>query len=261
MALSRYTSQVNALPKVAIVTGLAPASAAATLGLLANGFAVVAAGGAPSACRDAAAVAGGRRARPGASTDVTNAQSVRVLFDATKDFRAPRRFSTTPASARRRAARRADRRTMAGGGRRQPDGRVPVHAAGVPADEAAGPTGRPHHQQRVDFGVCAAAELGALYRQQARHHGVDAIHVARRPGLGHRLRPDRHRQCRHGHDRAIRGGHAAGERRDQSRAPVDVSTSTLCSTWRGCRSTPTSSSSPSWPPRCRSSGEDDCMAG
>jgi NAD(P)-dependent dehydrogenase (short-subunit alcohol dehydrogenase family) len=78
---------VNALPKVAIVTGAGSGiGRAVTLGLLANGFAVVAAG------RRAEPLAGtlqqspeGRERGLAVPTDVTNAQSVRALFDATKD--------------------------------------------------------------------------------------------------------------------------------------------------------------------------------
>jgi NAD(P)-dependent dehydrogenase (short-subunit alcohol dehydrogenase family) len=78
---------VNALPKVAIVTGAGSGiGRAVTLGLLANGFAVVAAG------RRAEPLAGtlqqspeGRERGLAVPTDVTNAESVRALFDATKD--------------------------------------------------------------------------------------------------------------------------------------------------------------------------------
>ena len=56
---------------------------------------------------------------------------------------------------------------------------------------------RPHHQQRLDLGPCAAAELGALHGDQARHHRPDQVDRARRPQVRHRLRPDRHRQRRH----------------------------------------------------------------
>jgi len=78
---------VNALPKVAIVTGAGSGiGRAVTLGLLANGFAVVAAG------RRAEPLAGtlqqsseGRERGLAVPTDVTNAESVRALFDATKN--------------------------------------------------------------------------------------------------------------------------------------------------------------------------------
>ena len=47
-------------------------------------------------------------------------------------------------------------------------GAVPVHAAGVSADESPAPDGRADHQQRIDLGACAATELRALHRDQAR---------------------------------------------------------------------------------------------
>ena len=54
--------------------------------------------------------------------------------------------------------------------------------------------GRAHHQQRLDLRPCAAAELRALHRDQARDHRPDQVDRARRPRVRHRLRPDRHRQ-------------------------------------------------------------------
>ena len=38
--------------------------------------------------------------------------------------------------------------------------------------------GRPHHQQRLDLGPCAAAKLGALYLHQACDHRPDPLHFA-----------------------------------------------------------------------------------
>ena len=58
------------------------------------------------------------------------------------------------------------------------------------------PRGRPHHQQRLDLGPRAAAELLALHVHQARDHRPDQVDRARRPEVRHRVRPDRHRQRR-----------------------------------------------------------------
>ena len=45
-------------------------------------------------------------------------------------------------------------------------------------------------------------QLGALHRHAStRITGLTQVHVARRPQVRHRLRPDRHRQCRHRHGR------------------------------------------------------------
>ena len=43
------------------------------------------------------------------------------------------------------------------------------------------PQGRPHHQQRLDLGPCAAAQLGTLYLDQACGDGADQVRLARRP--------------------------------------------------------------------------------
>ena len=39
------------------------------------------------------------------------------------------------------------------------------------------------------------AEFRAVHGLEARDHRADQVHVARRPQVRHRLRPDRHRQC------------------------------------------------------------------
>ena len=80
------------------------------------------------------------------------------------------------------------------------------------------PQGRADHQQRLDLGPRAAAELGPLHRDQARDHRPDQIDLARRPQVRHRLRPDRHRQRRHRHDPAHDGGRA---RRPTARMAVE----------------------------------------
>ena len=82
------------------------------------------------------------------------------------------------------------------GGRRQPDRLVPVHPGGHQDNEGPEPEGRAHHQQRLDLGAHAAAQLGRLHLDQARHHRADQVDLARRAQARHRLRPDRHRQRR-----------------------------------------------------------------
>ena len=111
---------------------------------------------------------------------------------------------------------------VAVGPRREPDGRVPVHPRGHADDEGADAARRPDHQQRIDCRARAASALGGLYRQQARHHGPDEGHRARRASLRHRVRPDRHRQRRHRDDRALRDRHAPGQLEIKSEPRVDV---------------------------------------
>ena len=140
--------------------------------------------------------------------------------------------------------RRSHRRAVAEGGRRQSHRRLLLRPRGVSRDARSEPPGRPDHQQRLDLGARAAARLRPLHRDQARDHRPDPHDRARRPPLRHRVQPDRHRQRRdrdggaHGQGRAAGGwldqGRAADGRRATSRAPW--------STWRACRSMPTSSS-------------------
>ena len=56
----------------------------------------------------------------------------------------------------------------------------------IPADEGAEADGRPDHQQRLDLGARAAAQLGALHRHQARDHRPHPLDRARRPQVRHR---------------------------------------------------------------------------
>ena len=61
---------------------------------------------------------------------------------------------------------------VASGRRRQPDRQLPVHAAGIQADEVARPERRTHHQQRVDLGARAAAGSVAYTRTK---HAISGL--------------------------------------------------------------------------------------
>ena len=122
--------------------------------------------------------------------------------------------STMPASARRPVPlEELPLETWKQGRRYQPYRHVPVHAGSHQDHEGAGPARRPHHQQRLDLGACAAPALGRLYRDQARGHRAHQVDRARLPRLRHLLQPDRHRQRRDPADRA----HGAGPRRHAGR--------------------------------------------
>ena len=120
-------------------------------------------------------------------------------------------------------------------------GAVSVHPARLPHHEGPDPARRPHHQQRLDLGARAAAVLGGLYLDQARHHRPDQGQQPRRPHVRHRGRPGRHRQCRDPDDRphgrtACCSPTAA---RFRSRAWTPRRSAMPWPTWRACRSTPT----------------------
>ena len=70
-------------------------------------------------------------------------------------------------------ARRTAARRMAVGRRREPHRGVPLHPGGVPGDEAAGPAGRPHHQQRLDLGARRPRPLSAPYT--ATKHAITGL--------------------------------------------------------------------------------------
>ena len=75
--------------------------------------------------------------------------------------------------------------------------------------------------------------------------GLTKLDVARRPGVRHRLRADRHRQRRHRDDRADEDDRRPpGGRHDSSASRRSTSPTSRgpSSTWRRCRSTPTCSS-------------------
>ena len=169
---------------------------------------------------------------------------IAALFAKTMDDLWPARpaCSTMPASARRRCrSRMSSVEQWKARRRHQPHRTVPVHAARVPHHEGPDAARRPHHQQRLDLGACAAAAVGGLHRDQARDHRIDEVDLARRPRLRHRLRPDRHRQCGNADDRADDARRAAAERRIRRRAAHGRAepSPTRWSTWRACRSTPT----------------------
>ncbi len=144
----------------------------------------------------------------------------------------------------RHPVRGADLRAVGQCRRGQFDRLVSVRAARLSHDEGAGPAGRADHQQRLGVGACAAPQLDALCRDQARADRAHPLAVARRARIRHRLRPDRHRQRRD--DAATRTPRAAACRRPGGSRPRRASMSSMSpaasSTWRHCRSKPTSSS-------------------
>ena len=151
-------------------------------------------------------------APPGAAlavpTDVSDPASVQALFARTREAygRLDVLFNNAGVGAPGINLEDLTVRAVEERRRHQPDRRVPVHAGGLPDDEEPEPARGPDHQQRLDLGACAAAEFGAVHRDEARDHGPHEVGVARRPEIRHRLRPDRHRQ------RAHRNGGADGER-------------------------------------------------
>ena len=60
---------------------------------------------------------------------------------------------------------------------------VPVRPRRLRRHAQAAADGRPHHQQRLGVGLRAASGLGALHRDQARHHRADQDAGAGRPAI------------------------------------------------------------------------------
>src|ERR1700704_2121520 len=108
---------------------------------------------------------------------------------------------------------------MDGCRRGQSDRLVPMRPARLPHDEGAGPAGRPHHQQRLGVGACAAAQLDTLRLDQARADRIDPLAVPGRTGVQHRLRPDRYRQRR---DEDTARGRLQASGRVEAEARIDV---------------------------------------
>ena len=142
-------------------------------------------------------VLAGRRKEPldavAAEINAVGAQALAVPTDVSQARVDPRAFRHREIDLRpaRRAVQQcrhgraagADRgpavRDLAAGRRHQPDRHVPVHAGSHQDHEGPEAAGRPHHQQRLDLGACAAAVLGRLYLDQARRHRPDQVDLAR----------------------------------------------------------------------------------
>ena len=87
----------------------------------------------------------------------------------------------------------------------------PLHPGGVRTDAAAGAGRRTDHQQWVDLSSRPQTAFDRVLGHQARNQWTDQGHGPRRSPIRHRVRPNRHRQCRHRDDRSD------GHRRTASR--------------------------------------------
>ena len=119
--------------KIAIVTGAGSGiGRAIALALLADGYRVVLAGRRADALEETRALAGALAGHALAvPTDVTDPAAVHALFETARSGLRPARPAVQQRRHRRTAgaARRTHGRAVAGGRRRQPDRRVPLHAA------------------------------------------------------------------------------------------------------------------------------------
>ena len=160
--------------RVALVTGAGSGiGAACAIALLADGWRVAFAGRRADALQ--AAMRQGRRPvgrhRPARARGAHRCDAAhrggRTVRRGGQALRPPR-----PAVQQRRhgraggADRRAADREVAAGGRHQPQ-RLVLLPRGVPRDEEAESEGRPHHQQRLDLGLCAAPDVDRLHGDQA----------------------------------------------------------------------------------------------
>ena len=234
--------------KIAVVTGAGSGiGRASSLALLKNGYKVALAGRRKDALDETAKLAGNNAPNALAvPTDVTKRDDIVALFAKVKATwgRLDLVFNNAGGGAPPVPLEELPYETWLAGRGGQPDRPVPVHPGSDEDHEGPEAQGRPHHQQRLDLGACAAAVLGRLHLDQARHHRPHQVDLARRPAVRHRLRPDRHRQRRDADDRAHDQGRAAARRlaRASSRAWTSRRSPTPSSTWTACRSTPTCSS-------------------
>jgi NAD(P)-dependent dehydrogenase (short-subunit alcohol dehydrogenase family) len=184
-------------PRVALVTGAGTGiGRAVALEFLAQGYRVVLAGRRrePLEATRTAAGEDGVRALV-VPTDVSDEQAVRELFDA----------------AQREYGRLDVLFNNAGRG-----------APAMPIEELPVSLWR----EVVDTNLtgmflCAQAAIRVMKAQNPRGGRIinnGSIHFAGLPALQHRLRPDRHRQCRHRHDRTHGRRHPAGGRQHQGGA-------------------------------------------
>ena len=234
-----------AIGKTAIVTGAGTGiGKAVAIALLKAGWNTVFTGRRLSLLEEAVAAAGKTEAKgAGRSCDVTQPDEVDRLFDGVvKEFgRVDLLFNNAGRGFKATLIDEIAGRDLERGRGGQPDRLVPVCARCVSRHAQAEPAGRPHHQQRLGLGACAAARLGAVHGDQACHHRPDQDAGARRPAVQHRLRADRHRQCADRDGRADDSRRAAGQWHDRRRKRRWTSSTSRarCSTWPACRSTPT----------------------
>ena len=235
--------------KIAVITGAGSGIGRASAhALLEIGFNVVLAGRRKEMLEETAALANAPAPRTlVVPTDVSDPKSIDALFAAVKttygriDLLVQQRRHQHP----QHPDRRSDLRAVDQCRRDQSDRLVPVRAARLPHDEGAGPAGRPHHQQRLGVGACAAAQLGALCLDQARADRPDprrcrstaassASPAARSTSAT--PRPTRNADTAHGRLAGLRPGRGRGAHRRAATSPR------ASPTWPACRPKPTSSS-------------------
>ena len=205
---------------VAVVTGAGSGlGRSITRRLLAAGWQVAAAGRRWAELQETVATAPAAGAALPVLTDVTVPDSVAALFDRARQQFGPGRRAVQQRGPGAAAALEdiplADWQSVVDVNL---TGDVPVHPGRVPGDEGARSPRGPDHQQRVDLRALAPAAPARLHRDQARGHRPDQVDLAGRPGVRHRLRPDRHRERRDRAGQAARGRGAAAGRQHARRA-------------------------------------------
>ena len=177
---------MNSNGKVALVTGGGSGiGKASALALAREGFAVVVAGRRPEPLQAVVGEIEGLQGKAlGVPTDVGNPDSVRALFAKTKETygRLDVLFNNAGFGASAPIEELAFERWQAVVNSILTGSFLCTQEAfKIMKDQK--PMGGPDHQQRLDLGACAAAELGRLHLVQARDHRADQIDLARRPQI------------------------------------------------------------------------------
>ena len=208
--------------RVAVITGAGTGiGKASALALLSGGYSVALAGRRVAPLEETVTEAGEDGARAiVVSTDVGDPESVKALFDKTRDAfgRLDVLFNNAGTGAPPVLLEDLTYEQWMTVVNANLTGTFLCTQLAFHKMKSQDPMGRAHHQQRLPFGARSATKLDTLHIHQACGDRNDARHRARRTQVQHSVQPNRHRQCRDADDSADAPGRPTGAWRDPGRA-------------------------------------------
>jgi NAD(P)-dependent dehydrogenase (short-subunit alcohol dehydrogenase family) len=203
---------MNSPNKVAIVTGASSGiGKAVALALLKEGYSVALAGRRTDRLDEAVRESGAGPRALAVPTDITDPEAVRLLFARTKETfgRLDLLFNNAGTTAPPIPIEDLDIRMWKTMVDTNLTGAFLCAQQAIKLMKSQDPRGG-----RIinNLGVCPPSQLRPVHLDETRHPGADQVALPGLPQVRHRLRPDRHRQCRYHTHGEYGRGRIAGQR-------------------------------------------------